>query len=147
MTAGVLCEAEDAGKVHVDDGFPVLFRVNGGRRAANDSGVVDQDVDGAEVLDGFFNQARADLSVAHVADESDCVMADFRDALLRGCRRSRRAMNGDFCASFSQRDRDGRSEPAGGAGHQRDLVLEGELFEYQGNLSFLVGQKSEIVRV
>ena len=56
-------------------------------------------------------------------------------------------MKGNFCARFSQGDGNGRSEPAGGSGDQRDLVLKGELFEYQGNLSFRVGQKSDIVRV
>jgi hypothetical protein len=86
VTARVLRVAKDAGEVHVDDSFPILFRVDGGRGAANDSGVVDQDVDGTEVLNGFFNQARADLGVAHVAGESNGFVAGFGNALLRSRR-------------------------------------------------------------
>ena len=132
MAAGVLHEAEDAGEVDVDDGFPVFFRVDRRRGAANDAGVVDENVDGAEVLDGFFNEARADVGMAHVAGK--------RDTFVRRCLATlccvasgacAGAVNGDVGARLGKRDGDGGAEAARGAGDQREFAVEVELFEYR----------------
>jgi hypothetical protein len=60
VPAGVLGEAKDTGEVDIDNRLPVFFGVIDGRRAADDTGVVDENVDGAEVMDGLFNKSGAD---------------------------------------------------------------------------------------
>ncbi len=70
VAAGELREAKDAGKIHVDDSLPVVFRVFSGRGAANDAGVINQDIDPAEMLDGFFDEHRTDGGVTSTSPTS-----------------------------------------------------------------------------
>ena len=132
VAARVLRETKDAGEVDVDQRLPVFFRIFGGRRAANDAGVVDQNVDGAEVTDGFFHQARADGGIAHVAGEGHGSCADRFDFLLRGFRRRAGAMNGDVGAGLGKRYGDGSAKAARGAGDESDFAVEIEFVENHG---------------
>jgi hypothetical protein len=84
VAARELHEAKDARQVHADQRKPIFFGVLGGGSAANDSGIVDQYVDGAEVLDGFLDKARADGRVGYVADERDGLDAECVELLLGG---------------------------------------------------------------
>jgi hypothetical protein len=84
VAARELHKAKDAGEVHVDQRPPVFLGVFGGGRAANDPGVVDENIDGAEVLDGFVDEARADGRISYVADERDGLDADCVELLLGG---------------------------------------------------------------
>ena len=59
-------------------------------------------------------------------------------------------MNGDLCAGLSKCDSDCRAQAAGRSGYERDLVLQVELIEYQGNfpfrLEFICGHLRKRVR-
>jgi hypothetical protein len=71
VTARVLRETEDAREIDIDNSFPVFFRVLGGRRAANDARIVNENIDGAEVRDRLFDEAGADCGIAYVTGECD----------------------------------------------------------------------------
>ena len=131
MTAGVLGEAEDAGEIDVDDGLPVFVGVVDGGGAADDAGVVDENVDGAKVLDGFFNEALADGGIANVTGEGDAPDSGFGDEVLRVLRRILGAVNSNIGSGLREGDGDGRAEAARGAGNECCLSLEVELFEYR----------------
>ena len=138
VPAGELGEAEDAGEVDVDNRIPVFFGVVGGGRAADDAGVVDEDVDGAEVLDGFINKARADGGIAHIACQGNGFRAGFGDKFLGGPGDAGRAVHGDLGAGLGQGDRDPCAEAARGSGDECGLANQLEIIEDQGNLSFRV---------
>ena len=84
MPTRVLREAKDTGKIHVNNLLPVFFRVFGRGRAANDAGIVDQNIDRPEVLDGLFDEARANGRIAHVADQRDGLDAQRFELVLGG---------------------------------------------------------------
>jgi hypothetical protein len=134
----MLGEAEDTGEVDVDDRLPVFFGVIGGGRAADDAGVVDENVDGAEVLDGFFNEARADSGIADIAFQGNAFRAGLGDKFLGGLGDAGRAVDGNPGASFGEGDRNGCAEAAGGSGNEGGLTIQIEFLEDQGNLSFPV---------
>src|SRR5450631_869756 len=71
LAAGVLAEEPYAVEVGVDYCLPELFRVLGGGSAADSARVVDQNVDGAELLDRVVYEHLADCLVAHVAGPAD----------------------------------------------------------------------------
>ena len=131
MPARVLGEAEDAGEIYVDDFLPELFGVLGCRGAADDTGVVDQNVDCAEVPDGLFDQTRADLSIAYITDQCGGFDACGGDFLLRRFRCFGGAVDGDIGAGLSERDGNGCAKTARGAGDQSGFALEIEFVEYQ----------------
>jgi hypothetical protein len=85
----------------------------GGGRAANDACVVDQYIDGPELLDGFFDEARADGRVAYVADEGNGLDAESEQLLLRGRGRGTGAVHGDVGACLTEGDGDGSAQSAG----------------------------------
>jgi hypothetical protein len=102
----MLHEAKDAGKVDVDDRIPVFFGVVDGRRAPDNAGIVDENVDGAEVLDSFLDQARADGGVPHIAGQGNASGAGCGDKFLGVFGRVNGAMHRDVGSGFSQRDSD-----------------------------------------
>jgi len=91
----------------------------GGRRAADDSGVVDENVDATEVLDRFFNEARADRGIANVAGESDAIDPDFCDEFLGGFGCVNGAVDCNVGSCFGKRNGDARSEAARRPGNER----------------------------
>jgi hypothetical protein len=50
------------------------------------------------------------------------------------------AVDGNVGSGFGQRDSNTRTQPSRGARNQRDLALEIEFFEYQGNCPFQLGK-------
>ena len=101
MAAGVLRETKDAGEVDVDERLPVFFRVFGGGRAANDAGVVDQNVDGAEVPDGFVTR-RAQTAASPTSPARAMDRAKRFELLLRGFRSRAGAVHGDVGAGLGK---------------------------------------------
>jgi hypothetical protein len=108
----MLHEAKDAGEINVDDCLPVFFRVIDGGRAADDAGVVDEDVDGSKVLDGLLNQALADICIAHVAGKGDGFCASLGDEFQCGVGSVAGTMDGDAGSGFGQRKGNARAEAA-----------------------------------
>jgi hypothetical protein len=107
VAASVLGEAKDAGEINVDDRLPVFFGVIDGGRTANDARVVDQNIDGAELLEGFFDEPRADGRVADIANERGGFDAEGLDLLLRGRGSGAGAVHRDIGAGLGESDGDG----------------------------------------
>ena len=124
MSSCVLREAEDAGEIHVDEGFPVFFWVVCGGRAADDAGVVDEDVDGAEVADGLFNEACADGGIGDVAGKGDGFRAERFELMLRGLGRGGGSVDGDVGSGLCKCDGNGGAEAARGAGDECGFAVE-----------------------
>jgi hypothetical protein len=139
VPAGVLGEAKNTGEVDIYNRRPVFFRVIGGRGAADDASVVDEDIDTAEVLHGFFYETSANSGIAYIAGESDAVHSDFCDQLLGSFGCVNGAVDGDAGASFGQRDGNACAEAARRTGDERCFAFQTEFFENQGTLSFPVG--------
>jgi hypothetical protein len=125
----MLHEAKDAGEIHVNDREPILFRVFGGGSAANDAGIIDEDIDSSEMLDGLFYEARTDFRQANIAHERDGFCAGGFELVQRGFRGLAGAMHGDVGAGLRQGCRDGRAQAARRAGDQSGLAFEIELVE------------------
>lgn len=136
VTACVLGEAEDTGEIDVDEGLPVFFGVVDGRRAANGAGVVDKDVNGAEVLDGVFHEARTDFGFADVADEAKVIGADLLEGFFCSLGGAAGAVHNYVGAGFSERECNACAEAARGSRNQGSFAFEMELVENQGNGSF-----------
>jgi len=134
LAAGILAEPEDAVQVHVDNGLPVLGGVLSGRSAADDAGVVDEDVDGAEVGDGLVHEPVADLELAHIAGERNRAAAEAGNVVGNLLRRGTGAVHSHVGASFSQRNGNALADAARGAGDQRILTLQVEQVEDQGDV-------------
>jgi hypothetical protein len=140
VAAGVLGEAEDTGEVDIDDSLPVFGGVVGGGGAADDAGVVDEDVNGAEAGDGFVDEAMADILVADVADEGDGMSAGGVDECLGFFWDGAGAVESDVGASFGESEGDAGAEAARGTSDESVFTFEGELIEDQGGrLLFCAG--------
>src|SRR4051794_26172499 len=90
------------------------------------AGVVDQDVETAEPVDGLLDRALAKLLVADVAGYRDRAAAFAFDDLLglRGIVMLAQIEDRDVSAFASVERRDSSADAAVGAGDQRDLALE-----------------------
>ena len=109
MPAGMLGETKNTGEIDVDDRFPVFFGMFCGGRAANNACIIDQDVDGSEMLNRFVDEARADGCIADIASESNGIDAERNQLLLCGCRSRVGSMHGDIGASLGQGNGDSRT--------------------------------------
>ena len=121
---GALQAEEHALGVDPVDAVPIRLGQIHDVAEAGDAGIVDDDVDAAELGDDARH---------HRVDAGD-IAAIGLDRQRRDCRRHRLAV---FCAaarsmsaaariapSFAMRERDGAADPGAGAGHQRDFVLQ-----------------------
>jgi hypothetical protein len=114
---------EDTGQVHVDHEPPVLGRQLGQRSDLRHTGIVDDDVEPAELADGALDQG-VHLGVArHVGGDHDgppaCPRRELGGLLERSLGTGRQSHVG---ARFRQRHRDGSAEAATGAGDDGDLA-------------------------
>jgi len=112
-----------------------------GGSAADNAGVIHQNVDGAKVLDGLLHQARADCGTTHIPGQGNTLGAGFGDQFLRSGRRVRGAVDGHVGSCFGQRDGNARAQPARRSGDQCCLALQIECFKDQGSFSFPVGAR------
>jgi hypothetical protein len=78
---------EGALQVHFDDRVPLLFRHGEHHPVPQDPGVVHDDVEATEVVDGLAHQLLGSRPVADVVGVGHCLTAEGRDLvdhLLRG---------------------------------------------------------------
>ena len=91
------------------------------------AGIVDEDVEPAELVDGLLDRALAEVLVADVAGDRDRLAAFLLDDLL-GLRRIvmlAQIEDGDVGALAREQGGDRAADAAVGAGDQRDLALRG----------------------
>src|SRR5205085_3844245 len=93
--------------------------------------VVDEDVEPAEVFDGFINQRTRRLALREIARERECLPVELCDARTSRIRRARVAVTSDVRARFGERDGDCLPQTGRSAGDERDLVDQSELVEDQ----------------
>jgi hypothetical protein len=88
---------------------------------------------------GLLHEACASGGIPYIPNERDGVLTGGGYELLRGSGLVQGTVNGDLCASLSECFRNCRAKATGRSGDKRDLILQAELIEYQGNLSFPAG--------
>src|ERR1051325_11020437 len=90
------------------------------------AGIVDQDVDASELVDGLTHRALAKLLVAEISGNGDCAAAFGFDDLLGPGRivMLTKIKDGDIGALAREQRRHGPADAAVGAGDQRDLALQ-----------------------
>ena len=124
-------------QVDVDDGVEQLRRHVVERLVAQDAGVVDDDVDPSEGVDGRLDDGLATLGRGHAAGVGDRDAAEVVDLLGGGLGRplaaalaaDRRAqvVDDDLGAARRQQERVLAAEAPAGAGDDCDSVLESEI--------------------
>ena len=108
----------------------LLGRLPGGRHGGADAGVVDQDVDPAELVHRGVDEGRHwSGSATSVATVSARRPASRPAAAVSASRSTRRAPRATSAPASARRLRERDAEPAGGAGHDRDLAVEPEHVE------------------
>jgi hypothetical protein len=125
-----LRQAEDGREVDLDDRRPVLLRKVHGGRAADDAGVVDEDVEPSELVQRPLDQAARHIFVREVADDRERAPAGVHDRPANRLGAARVAVTGHVGAGLRERDRDGRAQARRGARHERDLAVQPEGVEY-----------------
>ena len=122
---------------------PVVVAVLGRRLAPDDAGVVDQDVDPAERRDRLGHQASAAARSARSAVSGDRAPAGaLGDRVGGGRGRLLARVQRDVGAGAGERDRHAGAEPAGRAGHERDLAVEPEAVQRHRRQAFALAAPS-----
>jgi len=111
--AGALAETKDTGEIGGKDFVPVGDQVVDGRRAVGDTGVVDEDVDGAEGGDGLVDELGTAVGIAEVGGEFDVANAGLSHAVNDGGGDGFRGVERYVCPRFGEGDGDGGAHSAG----------------------------------
>jgi len=137
VPSGMLHQPEHTAEVHVDDCLPIFFGMFNSRRAPNDTCVVNENVDRAEVANSFLYQPRTHGRIAHVSGQRNAINTNIGNALLSVNWRLRRSVNSHVGSSLGKGHRNGCAEPPRGTRNQRNFALQFEFVEDQGNWSSL----------
>ena len=113
---------EHAGQIRIEDGVPRLERHVGCRLERADAGVVDQNIDTAELVDSGRNKVLHVRVVAHVSPHREHALAQplpgFMERPVAGPRYCH------VCAAARQLARNRKPDPARPTCHEGDLSIE-----------------------
>ncbi|MCY1424535.1 hypothetical protein D9M71_402850 [compost metagenome] len=124
IRVGGFQQQERCFQVAVDDGVPLLFGHLLDHVIPGETGVVDDDVDAAEGVQGGLHATVAEVGGGHVTDAGDCIAAegaDFRDHFIG--RSLVEVVDHDLGAFFGKFQRDGAADAAAGTGNDGDFAL------------------------
>ena len=117
-------------QIDLEDVVPVVVAMRGGRLAADQPGVVDQDVDPAERGERLGHQAIGRRAIGEIGGDGDRAAAGPLGNRVGGSRRRPfTRVQHDVGAGAGQRDRHAGAESARRAGHERDPAVEPEAIE------------------
>src|ERR1700745_1171588 len=112
MLTSELRQSKDCGEVEGNERFPIGERIVGGRGATDHAGIVDENVDGAELVDGAGNQFFTDFRIRDIAGEIERFAAKRANLVTTFFARLRFSVKSDVRTDLSKGQRDCRSEAA-----------------------------------
>ena len=122
--AGRAAQAEHGGEVHVQHRGPVVVGEFDGGRAPDGAGVVDEDVDGAQLADRRLDQRLRGRGLAHVAREHDRAAPQLADVGGGVGRHVLVAVAGDVGAGRGERARERRADSSARTRDERGEAVE-----------------------
>ena len=132
LTSEVLAEAEYAVEVHVHHFAPVLFGKIEKGGAADDAGIVHENIGPAERAQGFRHHRPGGGGRADVQHEREAPATERRDG-AGGFAGIGAGHQDDVGAGFRQSDGQSGAEPARSAGDNRHFCIEPETIENRGH--------------
>src|SRR5271155_2774274 len=124
-----LRQAKHRRQVDVDHFIPEFHGIFRGGSPANHSGVVHQNVDGAELGDGFFNKRRGHVRLGQISGKVKGLSPRGNNLSAGGASIHVPPVAAHICAGLGQSHRNRRAKSAVRAGDQRVLARQLERFK------------------
>jgi len=126
LTGGELGEAKDGGEIDGDDLVPIFWGIVGGGRAADDSSVVDEDIEGAKFGDGVLDESGAGIGFGEVGGKIGAAAPERLNLGADGAGIISAAMTGNMSTGLGQGKSDGRAETAVRTGDEGGFAVKSE---------------------
>ena len=113
-------------EVHTDDVVPIGFGQVEDHLVAQDACIVDEDVEGSEVLDSLFDDAPAERPVGDVAGDGECLSTCGLDLVDHVVGRCTHVVDDDGCTGSRESECFGATQAGAGAGDGGNFAFQAQ---------------------